>query len=307
MLQRQLNRMDYSSGGVSRIDIPREHWHKEFLLKFVGQCDSGSSVARSNYNPFEIVSRIELVANGSQTIKSLSGKMLYLNNIMEHGSVPDRTQTPSSTSQTNQAFGGALSLYLDKNKDYIESLLPSHVLTSLSLVITWGTATDIDTGTSFNIDHLYCYPLLTEEQNVGQPSEGIGILKEIEYTKTLSASGWVELELPLGNVYNSLSLLARDNSAPSNTIIDEFEIVMDGIEVVRKVRFDQSRAEDLKEYSLEVANQPTGFTIVDFDKGGSAPINTKGRSSMKVRFHVSTTPTSVADVIVVAEELVLPR
>ena len=307
MLQRQLDRLDYSSGGVSRIDIPREHWQKEFLLQFLGQCDSGSAVSRSSYNPFEIISRIELIANGSQTIKSISGKSVYLQNILEHSVPPARTQSPSSTSQTNQAFGGALHLYLDKDKDYIESLLPSQVLTSLQLVITWGAPTDIDSGTGFNIDNLYCYPMITEEKNTGQPTDGIGVLKEIEYVKNLLSSGWVEMDMPLGNVFNSFTLLTRDNSAPSNTIIDEFELVKDGIEVIRKVRFDQSRAEDLKEYALESTNQPTGFTIVDLDKGGSAPINTKGMSSLKLRFHVSTTPTATADVTVVAEELVLPN
>lgn len=307
MRQRYLERVDFTASTTQVLDMPNEHWDKEILLLLDGQCDSGSSVSRSTYNPFDIISRIELVANGQQTIKSISGKMLYLQNILEHGAVPARTQTPSSTSQSNQAFGGALTLYFDKDKDFVETLLPSHVLSSLQLKITFATAATIDSGTGFNIDYLYVRPLLTEEINTGQSTAGVGVLKEVEYTKVFTASGWHTLKLPVGNVYNSLSMLFRNNSAPSNTVVEEFEIVKDGLEIIRKVRVDQSRAEDLKEYALESANQPTGYTTVDFDKGGSAPINTAGWSSLEVRFYLPSTPTATSDVTVSTEEVILPR
>ena len=306
MRQRQIDSLTYSANAISTIDIPRAHWGKKLTLLLVGQCDSGSAVSRSTYNPFEIIKRVEIVANGSQTIKSVSGKSIYLQNIYEHGTVPNRTQTPSSTSQSNQAFGGAVTIYFDKDTDYIETLLPTHILSSLQLKITWGAATDIDSGSGFNIDSLVCYPLLTEEINVGQSTDGVGVLKELELVKTISASGWMEVELPIGNVYQRVKLLTRDNTAASNTIVSEYEIVKDDLEIIRKVRFDQSRAEDLIEYAVEAANQPTGYTVIDFDLGGSAPINTKGWSTCKLRLNVSTSPTSVADATIVTEEIILP-
>lgn len=306
MRQRYLDRITFTPSSISTIDLPREHWGKKITLLLDGQCDSGSSVSRSAYNPFDIITRIEIIANGSQTIKSYSGKMLYLQNILEHGTVPSRTQTPSGTSSANQAFGGALTIYFDKDKDYIESLLPTHVLSSLQLKITWATAATIDAGTSFNIDSLYIYPLLTEEINRGQSTANIGVLKETEFVKTLVASGWTEVDLPIGNVYESIAVLARDNTAASNTIISEYEVVKDGLEIIRKARFDQSRAEDLIDYALEAANLPSGFTVVDFDLGGSAPIDTRGWSSLKLRLNISTTPTSTSDVTVVAGEIIKP-
>ena len=310
MRQRKLDRIVYTANSIQTLDIPREHWDKKILLQLVGQCDTGTATpTKSPYNPFEIIKRIEVIANGSQTIKSYSGKMLYLQNIMEHGCVPAKTETPASASQSDQSFGGALMLYLDKDKDYIETLLPTHVLSSLQLKITWGTATDIQTDTSegLSIDNLYIYPLVTEELNRGQSTSKIGVLKETELVKVLEASGWVEVDLPVGNVYNQIALLARNNSSASNSIISEYEIIKDGLEVLRSARFDQSRSEDLIDYALESTNQPTGYTVVDFDLGGSAPINTKGWSSLKLRLNVSTAPTSTADVTILSEELILPN
>lgn len=306
MRQRYLDRITFTASSISTIDLPREHWAKKITLLLDGQCDSGSSVSRSAYNPFDIITRIEVIANGSQTIKSISGKMLYLQNILEHGTIPSRTQTPSGTSSANQAFGGALTMYFDKDKDYIESLLPTHVLSSLQLKVTWATAATIDAGTSFNIDYLYIYPLLTEEINRGQSTANIGVLKETEFVKVLTASGWTEVDLPIGNVYETITVLTRDNTAASNSIISEYEVVKDGLEIIRKARYDQSRAEDLIDYAIEAANLPTGFTVIDFDLGGSAPIDTRGWSSLKLRLNVSTTPTSTSDVTVVAGEIIKP-
>jgi hypothetical protein len=309
MRQRQLDRIAYAANSISTIDLPREHWDKKILLQLVGDSTTGiGTPARTSYNPFDVITRIEVIANGSQTIKSISGKMLYLQNILEHGTVPNRTQTPSSASQSGQAFGGGLMLYFDKDKDYLESLLPTHVLSSLQLKVTWGNALSIDTQSTngLTINSLYIYPLLTEEINVGQSTAKIGVLKETEYVKTLTAAGWVDVDLPVGNVYESINILARNNSVADNTIVSEYEVVKDGLEIIRKARFDQSRAEDLIDYAIEAANQPTGFTIIDFDLGGSAPINTRGWSSLKLRLNVSTTPTSTSDVTIVSGEIILP-
>lgn len=309
MYQRKLDTLTYSASGTSTIDVPKEHWHKKILLNFIGQCDSGSAVSKSAYNPFEIVKLIELVGNGSKVIKRISGKSLYLRNIYEHGTVPERNQTPASTSQSNQAFGGSMYLYLDKDKDMNETLLPGFAFDSLQLRITWGAATDIDSGSGFAVDNLYCYPLLTEELRTPKNSDtsGKAVLVENEIVKTLTQSGWIEIDLPRENVYNNFSILARDNTAASNTIISEYEVVRNGHDVLRSAKFGQSRAEDLVDYSLEAANQPTGYTIVDFELGGGYPLESRGLDSLKLRLNVSTTPTATADVTIHTEELMLPR
>lgn len=211
MRQRYLDRITFTASSISTIDLPREHWAKKITLLLDGVCSSGSAVSRSSYNPFDIITRIEVIANGSQTIKSYSGKMLFLQNILEHGTVPSRTQTPASTSQTSQSFGGALTMYFDKDKDYIESLLPTRVLSSLQLKITWATAATIDSGSGFSIASLYIYPLLTEEINRGQSTANVGVLKETEFVKTLTAAGWAELELPV------LTIAAKDAAAAYTT------------------------------------------------------------------------------------------
>ena len=154
MRQRQLDRVDFAASAIKTIDIPREHFAKKIALLLTGQCDSGSAVSRSAFNPFEIIQRIEVVTNG-QTIKSISGRSLYLQNILEHGVIPSRTQTPSGTSSSNQAFGGCLHLYFDKDKDFAETLLPTFKLSSLQLKVTWAAVTAIDSGAGFNIDYLY--------------------------------------------------------------------------------------------------------------------------------------------------------
>ena len=61
MRQRYVDRITFTASSISTIDLPREHWAKKITLLLDGQCDSGSSVSRSAYNPFEIITRIEVI------------------------------------------------------------------------------------------------------------------------------------------------------------------------------------------------------------------------------------------------------
>lgn len=304
MNKRYLGSLTYSANGKSTLEIPKDSFQKKLTLRIRGQCDSGTVVTKSENNPTELIKRIEVVANGKDTIKSLSFTNSWLIDKYQSGTAPERVQTPASVSQADQPFSATTYVDFDLDRDELDTLLPSQELNSLQLVITWGQATDIDSGTGFNIDWTYLDVTLEEEGNPEElNSEDMGVLKEFEITQDVSASGVQTIKLPLGNVYQKLFVKVVDNGSQSNTLCTDFEVVLNGLQTVRKERFDVAQAEDKTEYGLESIDN--GVVMVDLDLGGSEPVDTVEASSFELKFNCGS-PTGTSNITVVTQELILP-
>ena len=305
MNKRYLGSLTYSANGKSTLEIPKDSFQKKLILRIRGQCDSGSAVSRSENNPTELIKRIEVVANGKDTIKSLSFTNSWLIDKYQSGTSPERVQTPSATSQSNQSFSATTYVDFDLDRDELDTLLPSQELNSLQLVITWGQDSDIDSGTGFNIDWTYLDVTLEEEGNPEElNSADMGVLKEFEIVQDITASGVQTIKLPLGNVYQKLFVKVIDNGAQSNSLCTDFEVVLNGLQTIRKERFDVSQAEDKTEYGLESIDN--GIVMIDLDIGGSEPVDTVDASSFELKFNCGS-PTGTANISVVTQELILPE
>lgn len=306
MHKRYLGSLTYSANGKSTLEIPKDSFIKKLTLRLRGQCDSGTAVSRSENNPCELIKRLEIVANGKDTIKSVSFTNSFLMDKYQSGTMQERAQTPSAVSQSNQAFSATSYVDFDLDRDELDTLLPAQELNSLQLIVTWGQATDIDTGTGFNVDFAYLDVSLEEEGNpemMGLEAKNMGVLKEFEISQDVTGSGVQTIKLPLGNVYQKLFVKVINNSLQDNTLCTDYEVLLNGLQTLRKERFDMSRAEDKTEYGLETIEN--GITIIDFDLAGSEPIDTVNASSFEVKLNCGS-PTGTAKVEVVTQELILP-
>ncbi|MBN1175494.1 hypothetical protein JXA48_02525 [Candidatus Woesearchaeota archaeon] len=307
MHKRFLGSLSYSANGKSTLEIPKDSFLKKLTCRIRGQCDSGSVVSRSENNPTELIKRMEIVANGKDTIKSVSFANSYIMDKYQSGTTPEKVQTPASASQSNQSFSATTYIDFDLDRDELDTLLPAQELNTLQLVITWGQATDVDSGTGFNIDWAYLDVTVEEEGNpeeMGLEAQNMGVIKEFEIVQDVTASGVQTIKLPLGNVYQKIFLKVVDNGVQSNTLCTDFEVLLNGLQTVRKERFDMSRADDKTEYGLESVEN--GVTMIDFDLGGSEPIDTGEASSFELKINCGT-PTGTANISVVTQELILPN
>lgn len=306
MHKRYLGSLTYSANAKSTLEIPKDSFIKKLTLRIRGVCSSGTTVARSENNPSDLIKRIEIVANGKDTIKSMNYANSFIIDKYQSGTMQERVQTPSSASQSGQPFSATTYVDFDLDRDELDTLLPAQELNSLQLIITWGQPTDIDAGTGFTITNCYLDVTLEEEgnpENMGLEARNMGVLKEFEISQDITGSGVQTIKLPLGNVYQKLYLRVINNSLQSNTLVTDFEVLLNGLQTLRKERFDVSQAEDKTEYGLEALDN--GVTMIDFDMGGSEPIDTITASSFELKLNCGT-PTATARVEVVTQELILP-
>lgn len=307
MHKRYLGSLTYSANGKSTLEIPKDSFLKKLTLRIRGQCDSGTAVSRSENNPCELIRRLEVVANGKDTIKSLAFANSWIMDKYQSGTSPERVQTPSATSQTDQPFSATTYVDFDLDRDELDTMLPAQELNSLQLLITWGQASDIDSGTGFAVDWAYLDVTLEEEGNpeeMGLEARNMGVIKEFEIVQDVTASGVQTIKMPLGNVYQKIFLKVVNNGAQSNTLCTDYEVLLNGLQTLRKERFDMSQAEDKTEYGLETTDN--GITMIDFDLGGSEPIDTETASSFELKINCGS-PTGTANITVVTQELILPN
>lgn len=203
--ERRLNTIPYSAGGISTVELPKDavfHQIQLLLTGSVSSVNSGSASANKFAQgfPFNIISRVRLIRNGSDVVWQGSGKQLakealYLNKEYPQAriwngtststtqtillqtvngiSVPANSEgiganvatfadagTSSVTLTTN--FRGSLELWLQLgvSDQYYTTLLDARPLASFVLEITW------DVLANFIIAGAAAVPTLTNTQVV---------------------------------------------------------------------------------------------------------------------------------------------
>jgi hypothetical protein len=310
-ISRDVGTSTYSASLVDTIKLPRDNYVKALILRLRGQVDTSSTTpSLKEDNPFGLVRRIQVVANGQTTIKSGALWNFYLKNIFQFKTIGERVQTPTTASQSDKAFSGTVIITFDPYADY-RGIIPTFRLSSFELKIEWGTASDLDGSGSTSIDFAYLDVHIEEIVNLGQFDDtALYVYKEVEITQSITASGKTRIDLPRGNVYADMMLKVRNNGAMSNALIDKYSVIEDGVYYhIGNYKFLISRQQDIIEYGLGGLTVPAGLTMVDFflpERDYTKLPDTSAMSSWELEIETATSPTSPADVTILTGELILP-
>lgn len=316
-LKRRIGSLTYSAAGQpSTLQLPRNYNYRKLLCRLSGSVVvSGGSGAGAvhTYAAYRAISKIEIVANGRDTIISIPAEKLHMLNRYDYGCAATFTN-PSNDAAATYSFDAffIVPFALQRAIRPIDTLFPSAGLSTFDLKVTWGAGADMFTGavdfTSATIQTTTQLDVTSFEE-IGAVPKGVGVAKLFEIDQTITAaSSNLQIKLPTGNTYRGIMLHTKNDEVPVDTIIDGVSIES-GTEVYQK--FDSY--EELLEYNkLQYAmeSKPVGYVNLDFmDSDGflTEILDARSLSELTLRLNVALPSGTTRKVQVYPQELIIPK
>lgn len=314
-LKRRVGSKNYSTAGsVDTIELPRNFNYRKLMCRLVGTVDvSGGSASGAvhTYAALKAIDRIELIANGRDTIISVPPEALYVQNMTDYGT-PGKLTNPADGSASNDKPIEAyfiIDLALVRAVRPIDTLFPAAGLSTLDLKITWGSAGDMFTGAfdrTATVDTTTQLQVMAFEE-IGAIEGKFGVNKLFEIDRTISAaSSNFQVQIPTGNAYRGFLFSTTADNVLVNTILDGISIES-GTEVFQKwLSIEELQNYNKVQFSLEAAL--SGYYQVDFmDSDGRLTeiLDARNLSNLDAILNVQV-PGTVNKVKVYPQELILP-
>jgi len=340
-LERTLDdkQLSYSANGVLSVDLPRDHFIQRIglSLSFTGTNGATAPTYKTG-GIYNVISKVELIAStptGTRVITSASGVMLAKKDLLEKGSMQEHVlhNTASaagvSTGQINLDF------MLDpKVEDDISAVLPAYLYNSLTLRVTFADVTTTGANSVASANGVAwtgtVTPVLREvllEQGDKIDPALLHLLLTTERVYTISASGDLPMDLPIGNDIRQVLVAGRINSVNVDTFT-MMEVKEKGLFVHRRTDWkDAQRAMqkvadiisgnwDNPEWLTQSAyvaplgrsdrGVPAGLSGFLFDIGKSTlfALHTQNMKSGDIQLKITCpAPSGTSDITVLVEEV----
>lgn len=330
VLEREIGTIEYAANQTRTLPLPRNYCYRKLYLKLIAQvdCAAGASAGEPKDScPGQLISSIEIRANGRDVIKKLDMETLHRSNQIRYGVRPWIDSLPSGhAEQSNVAVGihAVIDFEMWRAVRPIDTLLDSAGMATLELIVTFGTGNDIMTDAfdgTITVDEATLY--VASLESVGVPA-GTGFMINKEYqirSIVTAASDNHQIQLPVGNLYRSFLLKTHADGVQVGTILDNIQLKA-GTEVFKnrnayalqmdnrlecgiEVPEDNASAGAVDHYYLEHILE--GYYLLEFVKDGhlTEALDTTRLSSLELLLDVNAPgTTNVIDVYPV--ELVMP-
>jgi hypothetical protein len=313
------------AGGVTRgIDLPRKDLYRELYLRtsLVNTLTTvGPAVAALN-DPYPIIKRIEVIADGKDTLKSISGVGLMQKNYWFYRRYMDRTMPALSAAALTMRAGLIVPFAMPKTVREADTFLDSSRLSLLELRVTFGTDADLYTTqpTTTALTSISVAVHAHQAINLGKPL-ALGVYKEGTIEKQVSATtSALQVALPVGNAYRGFLIETEVDGNPADSLINNIK-VQSGTTVFYNADLPDAREFWRAKNGLQnigagsvVVNPaagygPTpGYHYIDFCPEGrlADALNTANLSNLDIVFDVTMAGTT-SYIRIFPDELVLPR
>lgn len=336
--RRYLGSINWAENATRTLEIPRNYAlaHLDLVLKADISRDAGSAGELKDCAPAQLVKNITVKANGSDTIKSLDMETLHRHNEIMFGVRP-------VISSENAVGYGALTneivwifaripFAMPRAIKQVDTLLDTASLSSLDLIITWGTGLDImnDAADSATLTVNEAVLHVVAVEYLGVPADTMFMLYNqwVRQKEVTAATNRFQIKLPVGNVYRGLLLKTHSDGNQVCTILPwclenlNSITLRSGTEVYLHMPAGILNAQNkltqqiqVPETMLDAAavdhrlteNPLLGYYYIDFCRDGrmSEALDTRVLSDLELMLEVAHPGT--ADFIdVYADELVLP-
>jgi len=220
--------MDFVAASSRSFDIPTDSVYDHLLLGLEYQSSVG--VGQDNSGPFDaapwtLIKRIELVANGSDTIKSYDGAMLHALNYfddMGYSPTEDLVITVDSTNTGNIRLQLQLDLASRDMNEPQTTYLDARKLTNIELRITFGAGlADIYTTAQGALDTFRLTPYTHEILDLATESR-FSVNEEIMTQESFPANTRTDgrFKQNVANFYRGWVIETRDQNA--RAVVDRF-------------------------------------------------------------------------------------
>lgn len=225
----QARSITYSAGNAISESLSRGMVYREIRLRLTGQltCSIANNTAANTKRGDEwaVVQRIELVANGTEVLRSIDGNMLWWWNYFYYGRAPKVTAALGDGTTANPSFDSVLilPLWMLRGVRPMDTALDSRELSSLELRITWGSHTSINaSATGFTTDPQIKMSSL-ESFNIKGPFSQMRVSK-IEKEVTAS-NDKLQIQLPVGKMYRGFFINTLDADADDSAVLNKLKLI----------------------------------------------------------------------------------
>lgn len=267
---RRVGVLEYVESGPDAIDLPRKTLYRQLSLNVEGVLTITTAGAPVLFtggagSALKMVPRIEVIANGRDTIKSLSLDAIAMKNLFLGGTKPALVETGLDAAA--HPFGGVVTLpfAMPRSIREIDTLLPSGKLSTLELRVTFGSKSAMfsTAPTDYEITSCDVEVHLNECVRLDGKDEPYSTYKELYIEKVVTAaSAAFQILLPVGNRYRGFLIECESDGNMVNTILNKVTI-KSGTDVYFSKMADVLQGENITFYDL-VGQTTTGYYYVDF-------------------------------------------
>ena len=274
-IKRLVTRLPLTESNIFTVDMPRGYDYESIFLRLNGgiQVTVAGSAVRAEA-PCSVIQRVELIADGKNTLASVPFVLLNQANVFAR-SAPIRTPPSAASIATYQVAAGArLDLANIDGARAKDSNLRTSGMQLLQLRITTGTAASVLTGTpTANFSSLFLDVFTSEMIEIADAGEQLTqplflIKRSYQDIAFASSNANMEVSLPVGNIMRGVILRGEGAVAagePSDAVINNI-ILRSGVDVRYNLSYLNSREEARMNYGLGAL--PTGYAIADLMTNG---------------------------------------
>jgi hypothetical protein len=215
--------VQYSTNNKQTESLSRGFVYRELYLRLQGAptlTNANNTLANTRRgDEWQVVKRIEIVANGVDLIRTIDGNSLWWMNLLWYGMMPHVTFTLGDGATANPAFDSILILpfWLPQSVHPIDTALNSGELSSLEIAVTWGTFTDVNSAaTAWTTNPTLEVYSLESFGMTGPFSQ----FRQWVIQRDINASNpRLQIDLPVGNMFRGF-LINFTNGTTGNPALD---------------------------------------------------------------------------------------
>lgn len=314
-LKRRLGDLAYTSAGsVSTLQLPRNFNYRSLICRLAGSVivSGGSGAGAPHvYGAYRAISKIEVIANGRDTLISVAPEHLQILNTIDYGTVPVFLN-PTNDSAATYSFNCSFIVPFEVRRSVrpIDTLLPSAGLSTLDLKVTWGAGADMFTGSvDFTSAAIQTTTTLSVQsfEELGALPGAVSVSKMYTMTRVLSAAANsnYQVQISVGNLYRGFLVQTNIAGVMADTIIDGFSLES-GTEVFQKW-LSNDEVLDYNKLSFGLETRLIGNHYLDFlDSDGfmSEILDTRGMSGLDLILNLAAV---AGNLIIVPNEIIIPQ
>lgn len=235
-IKRRTHQVNLTENNVSTLDLPRGYDLESLFLHITGTANvTTAGTAVRAMAPTQLIKRVELIADGKNTIASVPGWFLAKNFGREQFGVMT-PPTAASIAAYGIEFLGSLDQALIDGVRPKDSNLRTSGMSLLQLRITTGALADLFTGAPAGSMTTFALNVVTIEtvelpDAQGKLTDPLFMQKRSYQDIALPASNAnQQVILPIGNALRGVMILTTINGEPSNAVLNNIQLAS-GVDV----------------------------------------------------------------------------
>lgn len=228
--RRKQGNVQYQANSKESLSLSRGMIYREIYLKLRGSVTPVNAAGNSQAltltgDEWAAVKRIDLIANNTDVLRSISGNQLWWLNYFMYGVPPDITPGLGDDTLTEVPFAShlILPLWMPRSLRPMDTALDARELSDLKIEITWGSEVDIQAAaTGWGVDPVLEVHSLESFGAKGPFSQWrvYAIEKEIAAT-----AAQFQVQLPVGPMYRGFLMNFTDAGKDANDILNNMKII----------------------------------------------------------------------------------